>query len=411
MAGEPIIRDVILRTRVEYVNSFGQPMPGGSPQPPAPGAAPAATASANSNPVFQQLRLMADIMREDLRMSRDRNRILSEMNGNISRIRTVGGRGGAGQSGGRGANGQAGGIFGQGPLSQLNNLGFQLFITTNSVRMVAGMVTGMASGAADFMNGTPGTAGGRIGDLFNNPARDMQPGGIGHEFARVNQSDWFQRLMRPLMSKEMGDAFFNKDIGRAMAPPVRASQSPAQIFEQARQGLGELAKIEEMRSGKAIEAARTELELIKRRTELAREEFGLSTFEERQASFDIARKIRDRGLGTLTEQELDFVRGRQGFRGAVEKFAKSNADDSGFAEFSRILGLVQEQVQKTQALQELQLTVNVDGVSVTIEKAFEMLLDKFADVFVNQASTAQQRFEGVVNKKRLAQEAANPPSL
>lgn len=412
MAGEPIIRDVVIRVRTEYVGATGRPLNGPPSQIPSSGTptgpGPAPGIPNRQDHTFQQLRIMSDIMREDLRLSRDRNRLLRE---SIVSLNNIGGRGNAGgsvnqqkQPGGPTQN-----PFGTGipALDSLNKAGFQLFITTNSVRMIAGGIYGAMGMAGDAIAGRTGTFGGDLRSAFNIVGDDR--GQNFRDNTVLKGMDSFNnRFTKPLLNAfGIDTSAFDTELNT----PSRRQPTQAMVFSDAMKSLEELSKLEQLKNGKAIDAAQTELDLIKKRMDLAKEEFGLSTFDEQRTSLDLAKKIRDQGVGALSERELEFVRNRQGFRGAVEKFSQQNADASGFSEFASILGLIKEQTEATKKLNDLQIKVNIDGLEVTLEDAFQVMIDRFASVIVNQTSSSQGKLSAAIAKTRKVEASANPPGL
>lgn len=70
----------------------------------------------------------------------------------------------------------------------------------------------------------------------------------------------------------------------------------------------------------------------KQRLESTKAEFGLMNSRERDTLAEIAKKIGEKGVGSLSDEELKFARSSSAFAQAISEFAKKNADTQGFEE-------------------------------------------------------------------------------
>lgn len=169
-----------------------------------------------------------------------------------------------------------------------------------------------------------------------------------------------------------------------------------------------LAIVEQM-TAKEVDAARERLALVKQeeatirsaleqekaRLAQSKQEFGLMTSGEQQTIKDIASKIKQGGIGSLSEQEIEFARKFSGIKPIFSEFAEQNADAGGFDALAKMLGATQR-VEKLEADLKVKIDlanqINLEIKDMTklaeeIAKGLQPLLEKVSRVMIGRLGT------------------------
>lgn len=199
----------------------------------------------------------------------------------------------------------------------------------------------------------------------------------------------------------------------ATEPPKPGGPSPEEILakeiaalQQKKQLQDELTRIERDAMKSQLEAAKEarslaeqQLKTITESINRAKEEFGLMNRRDQQTAIDIAEKIKSGGVGSLTEQELEFANKNSAFKGVLADEARANADTAGFDRIAAALGLDRKQ-QEAEAEVRAKVTFEND-INVRImdaEKIGEQIAAELAPKLEEQTRRMLAFIEDEIKK-------------
>jgi hypothetical protein len=117
----------------------------------------------------------------------------------------------------------------------------------------------------------------------------------------------------------------------------------------------------------------------------ARAEYGLMNSRERETLADIAQKVGEKGVGSLSDEELTFIKGNAAFAKAIADFAKANADAQGFDEKivqplgldEKLAALEEDRDRTVDMINTINIDIkNIDSLAADIEAKLKPKLEE-----------------------------------
>lgn len=169
-----------------------------------------------------------------------------------------------------------------------------------------------------------------------------------------------------------------------------------------RDELGEGIELNRRLNEVLLERTKAERAIVdeeRKRIDSAREEFGLMDAGKKQAITELAQRVGRDGIGALTPEQLDFVRGNQAFRGILSDQAKQQADAAGFDAVIAALG-IDKKIADAQAKIDMEVKNAIDVKIDSSNDLAKVLEERLAPLLRDRDERILQQVKVALDKSQ-----------